>query len=278
MSTRVWRCGSYELELGRTLIMGILNLTPDSFSDGGQYDDPIVAVPRAVTMCREGAVIVDVGGESTRPGAAPVTIAEEIARVVPTLERVIEHENCPVSIDTRNVEVARAAIEAGAAIINDVSGFRDTEMVDFAASVDAGLVVMHMLGEPGTMQDEPHYDDVVGEISEYLVSCAETLMDAGVERERICLDPGIGFGKKLEHNLQILRELPRLAGLGYPTLVGASRKSVIGALIEVEEPSRRVEGSLGAAVWAALNGADILRVHDVRETVQAVRVAEAIKG
>jgi len=278
MTTRVWKCGSCELELDPTLIMGILNLTPDSFSDGGQYEDPVVAVPRAVTMCRDGAVIIDMGGESTRPGAAAISAAEEIERVVPTLKRVIEHERCPVSIDTRNVEVARAAVEAGAEIINDVSGFRESEMVEFAASVDAGLVVMHMLGEPKTMQDEPHYDDVVGEIAEYLNTRAEVLMNAGVERERICVDPGIGFGKTLEHNLQILRDLPRLAELGFPLLVGVSRKAMVGALTGVEEPTRRVAGSLGAGVWAALNGADILRVHDVRETVHAVRVAEAIKG
>jgi dihydropteroate synthase len=278
MASRVWRCGSRELALDHALVMGILNLTPDSFSDGGQFDDPMVAVPHAVMMCGEGASIIDVGGESTRPGADAISLEEEIARTVPTLQRVAGHEDCPVSIDTRNVEVARIAVEVGAEIINDVSGFRDPAMVEFAASCDVGLVVMHMLGDPGSMQDEPRYGDVVAEISEYLAGQAEMLIAEGVDRDRICVDPGIGFGKTLEHNLEILRELPRFAALGFPVLVGVSRKSMIGKLTGVDDPLRRVEGSLGAAVWAALNGADIIRAHDVRETVQAVRVAEAIKG
>ena len=245
---------------------------------GGSSTILSIAVPHAVMMCREGAAIIDIGGESTRPGADDISTAEEIDRAVPTLRRVIEHESCPISIDTRNADVARAALEAGAEIINDVSGFRDLAMVDLAASCDAGLVIMHMLGEPGTMQNEPRYDDVVGEIAEFLVGRAEALMAEGVGRERICIDPGIGFGKTLEHNLEILRGLPRLAELGFPLLVGASRKSMIGAIVGADEPVRRVEGSLGAAVWAALNGANVLRVHDVRETVHAVRVAEAIRG
>lgn len=278
VEARVWKCGPFDLELDRALVMGILNLTPDSFSDGGQYDDPVVAVPQAVAMCREHADILDMGGESTRPGASEVTVAQEIGRVIPTLERVFEHESCPISIDTRHVEVARAAVEAGASIINDVSGFGDPAMVEFAAQSEVGLVVMHMLGEPGTMQDEPHYDDVVGEIAEYLAQRAESLIASGVATERICIDPGIGFGKTLDHNLEILRNISRLCELGFPVLVGASRKSMIGELLEIPDPQRRVEGSLGVAVWAALNGADILRVHDVRETVHAVRVAEAIRG
>ncbi len=278
MDVPIWRCGSHELELDRTLVMGVLNVTPDSFSDGGQFDDPMIAVPHAVMMCREGAAIIDIGGESTRPGADVISSDAEIDRVMPTVQRVIERESCPVSIDTRNVDVARAAVGAGAEIINDVSGFRDPAMVDLAASCDAGLVIMHMLGEPGTMQDEPRYDDVVGEIMDFLADRAEALMAEGVDRARICIDPGIGFGKTLEHNLEILRALRRLAELGFPVLVGVSRKSVIGAITGVDDPLRRVEGSLGAAVWAALNGADVLRVHDVRETVQAVRVAEAIRG
>jgi dihydropteroate synthase len=258
--------------------MGILNATPDSFSDGGMYDDPAVATPHVVMMCNEGADIVDVGGESTRPGAAPVSSAEEIERVVPTLRRIVERNRCPISIDTRHADVARAAIDAGAEVINDISGFRDPKMIEFAASCDAGVVVMHMLGEPGTMQEDPQYGDVVGEIGDFLTERADALVRAGVDRSRICIDPGIGFGKTLDHNLEILRELPHFAELGYPVLVGVSRKSMLGALTGVDDPARRVEAGLGAAVWAALNGADVLRVHDVRETVHAVRVAEAIRG
>jgi dihydropteroate synthase len=231
-----------------------------------------------VALCDEGADVLDVGGESTRPGAAEITIAEEIERVIPSLTRVVEHDVCPVSIDTRHAEVARAAVEAGARIINDISGFRDPAMIGFAAECDAGLVIMHMLGEPGTMQHDPHYDDVVGEVVEYLADRAETLVSAGVAPGRICIDPGIGFGKTLEHNLEILRNISRLCELGFPVMIGASRKSMIGAILDVGDPQRRVEGSLGVAVWAALNGADVLRVHDVRETVHAVRVAEAIRG
>jgi dihydropteroate synthase len=275
---RIWKCGSTEFSLHRTLIMGILNVTPDSFSDGGQFEDPMIAVPHAVMMCREEADLVDIGGESSRPGAEGISPAEEVGRVIPTIRRVLEREGCPISIDTRHVEVARAAVDAGAQAINDISGFRDSAMIEFAAECDAGLVVMHMLGEPGTMQNDPGYDDVVAEVEGFLLSRAQALRSAGVEAERICIDPGIGFGKTLDHNLELLRTLPRLASHGYPVLVGVSRKSMIGALTDVADPMRRVEGSLGAAVWAALNGADILRVHDVRETVHAVRVAETIRG
>lgn len=260
------------------LVMGILNVTPDSFSDGGAYDDPAAAIAHAQRMVSEGAAIVDVGGESTRPGSAEVTSAREMTRTVPVVAALARDLYVPVSIDTRHAEVARAAVAAGATIINDVSGFRDPAMVEVAAECDAGLVVMHMLGEPRTMQSEPHYDDVVAEVAQYLLDQARMLEAAGIGRDRICLDPGIGFGKTLEHNLTLLRELPQLVASGYPVLIGASRKSMIGALLDQPEPATRLEGSLAIALWAASHGADVVRVHDVVQTVRALRVWRAIEG
>lgn len=274
----VWQCGDHRLSLDDALVMGILNVTPDSFSDGGEHDDPAMAIAHARRMASEGAAIVDVGGESTRPGSAEVTSAEEMARTVPVVATLTRELHVPVSIDTRHADVARAAVDAGASIINDVSGFRDPAMVGVAAACDAGLVVMHMLGEPRTMQAEPHYDDVVAEVVRYLLGQAETLQAAGIAHDRICLDPGIGFGKTLDHNLALLRELPQLVAAGYPVLVGASRKSMIGALLGQPDPATRLEGSLAIALWAAARGADIVRVHDVAQTVRALTVWRAIKG
>lgn len=272
----MWRCGAHALALDRPLVMGILNVTPDSFSDGGDHEDPEQALGWAGTMISGGVDIIDVGGESTRPGAAALEVAEELARVLPVVRTLAASGRVPVSIDTRHAEVAYACVQSGASIINDVAGFRDPAMVEAAAGSDAGVVVMHMLGEPGTMQDEPRYDDVVAEVREWLLDRALALEDAGVDRERIAIDPGIGFGKTLEHNLALLRALPDLACLGYPVLVGASRKRFIGALTGVETPSERLGGSLAAAAWAVSHGASIVRVHDVAETVQAVRVAAAL--
>ena len=272
---RVWRCGRFELALGRPLVMGILNVTPDSFSDGGRFDDPAAAVTWAERIIAEGAAILDVGGESTRPGADAVPVAAELSRVRPVVLRFASAE-VPVSIDTRHAEVASACIKAGASIINDVSGFRDRAMIDVAARSDAGLVVMHMLGEPKTMQAEPYYSDVVIEVGGYLVAQAAMLEAAGVARERIALDPGIGFGKTLEHNLELLRRLPELAALGFPLVVGASRKRFIGTLTGVDEPAERLGGSVAAALFAAARGAHVVRVHDVAATAQALIVAQAL--
>lgn len=275
MAPAVWRCGRTSLVLDRPLVMGILNVTPDSFSDGGDFLDPVLALARGRAIVAEGAAIVDVGGESTRPGAAPVSPSEELARIRPVLGALAVEDVC-VSVDTRNAEVAAACVEAGARIINDISGFRDRAMVEVAASCDAGLVVMHMLGEPGTMQEAPIYGDVVRDVRAYLERQAYRLRDAGIDRERIVLDPGIGFGKTLEHNLTLLHRLDEIASLGYPVLVGASRKRFVGALLDKPDARMRAWGSVGAAVAAFDRGASVLRVHDVAETVQALAVASAI--
>lgn len=257
--------------------MGILNVTADSFSDGGRYEDPVAAAIRSDQLIGEGAAIVDVGGESTRPGARPVSVEAEMAAVQPIVERLAPG-SVPVSVDTRHAEVAAACVRAGASLINDVSGFRDPAMIEVAASCDAGVVVMHMLGEPQTMQDDPRYEDVVAEVREYLAGQAGALEAAGVAPDRIAIDPGIGFGKSLEHNLELMRNLPCLAELGYPLVIGASRKRFIGALTGVEEPSERLAGSLAAALFAAREGAAVVRVHDVAPTVQALRMQGALLG
>ncbi|PKQ37952.1 MAG: dihydropteroate synthase [Actinobacteria bacterium HGW-Actinobacteria-1] len=274
----VWRCGRFALDVSKTLVMGVLNVTPDSFSDGGEFEDPISALERGRQMVAEGAAIIDVGGESTRPGSDEVPPAEEVTRVRPVVAALARDYGVPVSVDTRHASVARAAVEAGASIVNDVSGFRDPEMMQLAAETDAGLVIMHMLGEPKTMQSEPRYTDVVGEVGEYLLGRARELEALGVARERICVDPGIGFGKTLEHNLELLRRLPELAELGYPVLVGASRKSLIGIVLAEPDPKRRLEGSLAIAMWAAAHAAAVVRVHDVYETVRVLRTWSAIEG
>lgn len=274
---RTWHCGRFDLSLETPLVMGVLNVTPDSFSDGGAHEDPTAALAHGERLIADGARILDIGGESTRPGSEEVPEAAELARVRPMVMRFSADGLVPVSVDTRHASVAEASVAAGASIINDVSGFRDPAMVAVAAACDAGLVVMHMAGEPKTMQAEPHYNDVVNEVAGYLIAQAAMLEAAGVSRDRIALDPGIGFGKTLEHNLALLRGLPTLAGLGYPVLIGVSRKRFIGQLTGIEEPAARVPGSVAAACYAAEHGADIVRVHDVTETVQAMRVINALR-
>jgi len=276
--TSTWRCGRFTLDLDRPLVMGVLNVTPDSFSDGGSHPDAAAAVSHGIAMLNEGADIIDVGGESTRPGADELETAEELDRVLPVITELAGDAVVPVSIDTRHAQVARACVAAGASIVNDVSGFRDGTMVDVATACDAGLIVMHMLGDPGTMQDAPRYDDVVGEVAEYLSARARMLVERGVAPERIALDPGIGFGKTAEHNLEILRRLDEFADLGYPIVLGASRKRFIGEVTGEAVPARRVPGSVAAALWAVECGAAVVRVHDVAETVQALRVWTAIGG
>lgn len=278
MAAHLWRCGRFEFALDHPVIMGILNVTPDSFSDGGVYDEPLAAIARGRELVVQGAMIVDVGGESTRPGSAEVTVAQEMSRVRPVIGGLARDLGVPVSVDTRHAEVAAAALDVGAAIINDVSGFRDAEMVRLAAESEAGLVIMHMLGEPGTMQRSPHYEDVVTEVCDYLAGQAAMLVDAGVAPERIALDPGIGFGKTLEHNIALLRGIPQLAELGYPVLIGASRKSMIGILLGEQDPGKRLEGSLAVAAWSVTHGAHVVRVHDVAETARMLRVISAIAG
>ena len=258
---------------GRVLIMGILNVTPDSFSDGGRFLSPDAAVKRALIMEKEGADIIDVGGESSRPGAEPVPVEEELRRVIPVLERLRGKLRIPISIDTTKAEVAEAALRAGASIVNDISALRfDPAMASVVAEFGAGLVLMHMLGTPKTMQQAPHYEDVVREVRDFLAERALYAQSQGIPREAIAVDPGIGFGKTVEHNLELLRRLPELVELGFPVLVGPSRKSFIGAILGlgVEE---RLEGTLAACAVAVVRGADILRVHDVREVRRAADLA-----
>lgn len=276
--TRIWKCGRFELGLDGPLVMGVLNVTPDSFSDGGEHVEVPDAIAWAHHLVAQGADIIDLGGESTRPGSDPISTTEEIERVRPVLSALVADGTAAVSIDTRHAEVASAGITEGADIVNDVSGFRDDTMVEAVASSKVGVVIMHMLGEPGTMQDAPYYDDVVDEIRGYLDRQAASLVHAGIEGSRIAIDPGIGFGKTFEHNLEILRRLPEFSELGYPVLVGASRKRFIGEATGIEAARDRLGGSIAAALWAASNGADIVRVHDVGDTVQALQVTEAVKG
>jgi dihydropteroate synthase len=271
-----WHAGERVLDPAEhTLVMGILNVTPDSFSDGGRFLDPEAAVAHALRMVEDGADVIDVGGESTRPGSDPVPAEEERARVIPVIERLAAA--CPValSVDTRKPEVAEAALAAGACIVNDVSAGRSEGMFDVVRAAGAGMVLMHMLGEPKTMQEAPRYDDVVGEVAAFLRERLEAATAAGIEPEALVVDPGIGFGKTLEHNLLLLRHLETLTELGRPVLVGPSRKRFIGAILGLPEDERD-EGTLGAVAWAVTRGASIVRVHDVRSTVRALRVLDAI--
>jgi dihydropteroate synthase len=256
--------------------MGIVNATPDSFSDGGLYDDPASAVARGERLVAEGAHVVDVGGESTRPGAAPVDEADELARVIPVVDE-LAREGALVSVDTMKPAVMRAAVAAGAAMINDVNALRLPGALEAAASTDAAVCLMHMRGEPRTMQDAPAYGDVAVEVRDFLVERAQACEALGVARDRIVLDPGFGFGKTLAHNLALLRALPDLAATGYPVLAGLSRKSSLG-VITGRPLGERLAASLAAALAAVEKGAAIVRVHDVRETVDALKVWTAVHG
>ena len=272
-----WHAGGRVLDCAeRTLVMGVVNVTPDSFSDGGRYLDADAAVTHALGLVEDGADIVDIGGESTRPHADPVTSEEERERVLPVIEHLAAaHPGLAISIDTRKPDVAAAALAAGACIVNDVSGGRSEGMFDVVREADAGMVLMHMLGEPKTMQEAPHYDDVVAEVKEYLRGRIEAAEWAGIRPQALAIDPGIGFGKNLEHNLALIRHLDALADLGRPILVGPSRKRFIGAILDLPE-GERVEGTAGAVAWLVGRGAHIVRVHDVRQIVRVVRVVDAI--
>lgn len=259
-------------------VMGVLNVTPDSFSDGGDTLDPASAVRKARRMAVDGAAIVDVGGESTRPGAEPVPVEEEIARVAPVLRALAaDGAGVPVSIDTRHAEVAAVALDSGAMLVNDVSAGADPGMFPLVAERGAGICLMHMQGEPATMQDDPRYDDVVDDVAAFLEARMRAAVDAGVAEHAIVLDPGIGFGKTVEHNLELLAGLPRIAALGRPVLVGVSRKGIVGALTG-REVGDRLAGSIGAGLAAVAAGAAVLRVHDVAETVDAMRAFTRIRG
>ncbi len=256
--------------------MGILNVTPDSFSDGGLYTDPGRAVEHALEMVEAGADIIDVGGESTRPGAEPVPAEEERRRVVPVIRALRRQSDVLISVDSYKAEVARAAVEAGADIVNDISGLGfDEEMPQLLATSGVGLVLMHIKGTPRTMQRNPVYRDVIGEISGYFAERLAKAEEAGISREQVVLDPGIGFGKQLVHNLEILRRLKEFCRLGRPLLVGPSRKSFIGAILDLP-PGQRLEGTAAAVALSIAGGADVVRVHDVREMVRVARVADAV--
>ena len=277
MGGPIWRVGDRAFDCSeRTLVMGILNVTPDSFSDGGRFLDRATAVAHATLMVDDGADILDVGGESTRPGSAPVSADEELERVHPVIERLAElHPGVPISIDTRKAEVAAEALDAGATIVNDVSGGADPAMFDVVRDREAAIVLMHMQGDPTTMQEAPHYDDVVGEVHEYLRQRIEAAELAGIDPERIAIDPGIGFGKGLDHNLELMHGVDALLDLGRPVMVGPSRKKFIGTILDLPE-EERVEGTVGAVVWMVARGAHLVRVHDVKVVVRAVRVSDAI--
>lgn len=271
----MWHSGEHELDTTQVLVMGILNVTPDSFSDGGLYAAVDIACEHARLMVAQGAHIIDIGGESTRPGSTVVDTREELSRVLPVV-RVLANEGLVVSIDTRHAQVAEACVAEGAAIINDISGFRDPMMIEAARNSDAGLVIVHMQGEPKTMQQAPHYDDVVTEVKDYLLRRADELEAVGIAHERICLDPGPGFGKDFEHNLALLRATAQFAATGYPVMAAYSRKEFIGRLTDVAKPAKRMVGSVAVAVYAASQGARVLRVHDVSATVEALKVLAAV--
>jgi len=272
----VLRCGRFTLSLARPLIMGVVNVTPDSFSDGGRFLDPASAIAHARRLAAEGADILDLGGESSRPGAAPVSEEEELGRVLPVLDAVQDLSR-PVSIDTMKPGVMRAALEHGASMINDINALRAPGATEALAGSGAAVCLMHMQGEPRTMQQAPGYQDVVAQVKTYLAERAAAAESAGIEHDRIVLDPGFGFGKTVAHNLRLLRELAILAALGYPVLAGLSRKSTLGA-ITGRPAGERMPASIAAALLAAQRGARILRVHDVAATRDALAVLAAVAG
>ena len=268
-------CAGNLLDLSAPRVMGVLNVTPDSFSDGGRYARLPLALERAREMVAEGAAIIDVGGESTRPGAPPVGVEEELRRVLPVVEALAAELPVPISVDTGTPKVIREAVAVGAGLVNDVRALRVPGALEAAAAAGVPVCLMHMQGEPGTMQASPRYDDVVGEVVRFLEERVAACEAQGIPRSRILLDPGFGFGKTLEHNLRLLHRLDRVAAVGLPVLVGMSRKSMFGALLDAPV-HRRLYGGLAAAVVAVMRGARVVRTHDVRATVEALAVVSAV--
>lgn len=268
-------CGQFNLDLTRPHVMGIVNVTPDSFSDGGKFADTQRAIAHALSLVEQGADILDIGGESTRPGAAPVSLDEELSRVIPVIAGLAKQINVPISIDTYKPEVMKAAIDAGASIVNDVYALRMGNAVEVVGKSTAGVCLMHMQGTPQTMQQEPQYDDVVSDVSAFLEARMRLAEAAGIDKSRILLDPGFGFGKRTAHNLTLVNALPAIAALGQPLLVGLSRKSILGQLVgaQVDE---RLHASIAASVIAVMKGASIVRVHDVKPTVDALKVVHSV--
>lgn len=273
-----WRAGSTALDLGeRTLVMGIVNVTPDSFSDGGAHFGADAAVAGGLAMAEAGADILDIGGESTRPGAQQVPVREECERVVPVIARLVAETGLPISVDTRKAEVARAAVDAGASIVNDVTAGRDPAMFGVVREGGAGMVLMHMRGDPATMQQLTVYDDVVGEVRDVLAERVRAAVAAGIDEACLAVDPGLGFAKTGPQSLLLMREIARFADLGRPVVAGPSRKSFVGAVLGTEVHDR-LEGTAGAVAWLAANGTNVVRVHDVPQMVRVVRMVDAIRG
>lgn len=277
MATRLIKCGQYNLEIGkRTLVMGIVNVTPDSFSDGGRFFDSEKAIEQAKLLANQGADIIDIGGESTRPGSESVTLEEEKRRVIPVIEGITGEVNVPISIDTCKSEVAKTALNKGASIINDISAMRfDSKIVDVALEHDVPIILMHMKGTPKNMQSNPSYTSVMREIKEFLRDRVEFAVSKGMERDSIIIDPGIGFGKTTEHNYEIIKKLRELKELDLPILIGPSRKSFIGNTLGTDVDDR-LEGTLATITMCVMNGADMVRVHDVKEVLRVVRMTDAI--
>ena len=269
------QCGEHALSLDRTLIMGVLNVTPDSFYDGGRFFELDKAMGQAERLVAEGADILDIGGESSRPGSDPVSAEEELERVAPVIEGLASKLNVPISIDTYRPETAARCLDLGATMVNDITGLRDPAMREVVARHNVPAVIMHMQGEPKTMQQSPKYDDVVADVKDFLSRRARDAHAAGVRQ--VIVDPGIGFGKTVAHNMELLRRLEEFKDSPYPLLIGVSRKSTIGKITGAD-PDERLPGTLAATAIAVLHGANIVRVHDVKECKQAVRLAEAIKG
>ncbi len=271
-----WQAGRFTLQLHRPLVMGIVNVTPDSFSDGGQHADAVLALRHAQTLVEQGADILDIGGESSRPGSPRLSHAQEWARIAPVLQETVRW-NVPVSVDTYQPETMRRALDLGADIINDIHALQRPGALEVVAASKAGVCLMHMQGDPASMQQAPHYADVLGEVREFLWSRAAMVESMGIDRSRIALDPGFGFGKTLEHNLTLAKGLPALAQSGYPLLVGVSRKSMIGALTG-RDVGQRLPGSLAAVLACVAAGAHIVRVHDVGPTCDAIKVWNAMRA
>ena len=272
----ILNCGQFKLDLSRPNVMGIVNVTPDSFSDGGSFSNTEKAVQHALRLVEEGADILDIGGESTRPNATPVALQEELDRVIPVIEKLVASGlNVPISIDTYKPQVMQTALRAGASIVNDVRALQEDGALAVVADNEAGVCLMHMQGMPQTMQVNPTYTDAVKEVADFLESRAASCIQAGIQRDRIMLDPGFGFGKTREHNITLVKQLHELAALDYPLLVGLSRKSVLGQ-VTGNDVDARLYASIAAAVISAMKGANIIRVHDVTATVEALKVVTAI--
>ncbi|MDQ7075951.1 MAG: dihydropteroate synthase [Gammaproteobacteria bacterium] len=274
----VLQCGNKALDLSESVVMGILNVTPDSFSDGGCFIELEAALAQARQMVVEGASIIDIGGESTRPGAQAVSVATELERVIPLIGRLAQELSVPISIDSSKPEVMRAAVEAGAGMVNDVFALQAPKALETVAELKVPVCLMHMQGEPRTMQKAPHYEDVVREVADFLNQRVAACLAAGIEAKNILLDPGFGFGKSLQHNLVLLKNVGQLRELGFPLLVGLSRKRMIAAVLKDAPLEARLQGSVAAALMAVVQGAKIVRVHDVKATAEALAICRAVNN